>query len=574
MPPADAPGEARSRSGGRILIDQLQLHGIKQVFCVPGESFLDVLDALHDSTIETIICRQEGGAAMAAEAQGKLSGRPGICFVTRGPGATNASPGIHIADQDSTALIVFVGQIQRGHRDREAFQELNYRSVFGTMTKWATEIDDPARIPELVSRAFHVATSGRAGPVVIALPEDMLVEAATVADAQPFAPIANSVAAADVEKFSALLAAARSPFVILGGSGWDATSVGRFSAFAERFALPVAVEFRRQMLISADHGSFAGDLSLSADPRLKKRIAEADLLVLVGAQMSDVSSQAYTLIGIPTPTQRLIHVHPDPSELGKLYRADLAIVASPTAFSVALDSLKTPAGGPSWHETTSSAHREYLDWSDPTKVESPGALQMSAVMQVLAERLPADAIVCNGAGNYAIWVHRFHRYRVFGSQLAPTSGSMGYGTPAAVGAKAAHRDRTVVAFAGDGCFLMNGQEFATAVQHDLPILVIVVDNGMYGTIRMHQERDYPGRVSGTQLRNPDFAAYARAFGGHGERVERNEEFAPALERALASKQPAIIHCLVDPEALTPLTTLSALRDKSQCDKLQREQNEG
>ena len=566
MTPADARGEARSRSGGRILIDQLQLHGIKQVFCVPGESFLDALDALHDSPIETIICRQEGGATMAAEAQGKLSGLPGICFVTRGPGVTNASPGIHIAHQDSTPLIVFVGQIQRGHRDREAFQELNYRSVFGTMTKWTTEIDDPARIPELVSRAFHLATSGRPGPIVIALPEDMLVEEATVADARPFSPIANSAAAADVEKLSTLLAQARSPFVVLGGSGWDATSASRFSAFAERFALPVAVEFRRQMLISADHGSFAGDLSLSADPRLKKRIADADLLVLVGAQMSDVSSQAYTLIGIPTPKQRLVHVHPDPSELGKLYRSDLAIVASPTAFSAALDSLKTPQGGPSWQEATASAHREYLEWSDPAKSESPGALQMSAVMQVLAERLPADAILCNGAGNYSIWVHRFHRFRAFGTQLAPTSGSMGYGTPAAVGAKAAHRDRTVVAFAGDGCFLMNGQEFATAVQYDLPILVIVVDNGMYGTIRMHQERDYPGRVTGTQLRNPDFAAYATAFGGHGERVERNEEFAPALDRALASKQPAIIHCIVDPEALTPLTTLSALREKSQREK--------
>ena len=552
---------ARPRTGGQILIDQLQLHGVRQVFCVPGESYLDALNALHDSPIETIICRQEGGAAMMAEAQGKLSGRPGICFVTRGPGITNASPAIHIADQDSTPLIVFAGQIQRDHREREAFQELDYRAVFGTMTKWATEIDETSRIPELISHAFHVATSGRPGPVVIALPEDMLAAVATVADARPYQAPASGLAAETVQQFTQLLSEAKAPLVVLGGTGWNAEAVQAFGDFAERFDLPVAVEFRRQMLMSADHPCYAGDLSLSADPKLKKRLADADLLILVGGQFSDIASQAYTLLNIPQPQMKLVHVHPDPNELGHLYRADLPIVATPTAFAAALAGAK-PASAPAWKGAAATAHADAQAWADPTSTHSPGALQMSHIMQAVDQVLPKDAIICNGAGNYAIWVHRFHKYRAFGTQLAPTSGSMGSGTPAAVGAKAAHPDRTVVAFAGDGCFLMNGQEFATAVQYDLPILVIVVDNGMYGTIRMHQEREYPGRVSGTQLKNPDFAAYAQAFGGHGERVERNADFVPALERALASGKPAILHCIVDPEALTPVSTLSAVREKA------------
>ena len=556
---------ARPRSGGQILIDQLQLHGVRQVFCVPGESYLDALNALHDSPIETIICRQEGGAAMMAEAQGKLSGRPGICFVTRGPGITNASPAIHIADQDSTPLIVFAGQIQRNHRDREAFQELDYRAVFGTMAKWATEIDDTARIPEIISHAFHVATSGRPGPVVIALPEDMLAAEAVVADARPFQLPSNGVSAQAIRQFTELLGQAKAPLVVLGGTGWDAESVKAFGDFAERFGLPVAVEFRRQMLMSADHPCYAGDLSLSADPRLKQRLTDADLLILVGGQFSDIASQAFTLLDIPQPKMKLVHVHPDPNELGHLYRADLPIVASPRDFAAALADLK-PAAAPAWKDAAAVAHAQARAWGDPAGTKSPGELQMSWIMQAVDKHLPGDAIICNGAGNYAIWVHRYHKYRAWGSQLAPTSGSMGYGTPAAVGAKAAHPERTVVAFAGDGCFLMNGQEFATAVQYDLPILVIVVDNGMYGTIRMHQEREYPGRVSGTQLKNPDFAAYAKAFGGHGERVERNADFVPALERALASGKPAILHCIVDPEALTPVATLSEVRQKAEAQK--------
>ena len=550
-----------ARTGGQILVDQLLVHGVRHAFCVPGESYLAVLDALHDASIDVTVCRQEGGAAMMAEAHGKLTGRPGICFVTRGPGVTNASPGIHIAKQDSTPLIVFVGQIERGMREREAFQELDYRAVFGTMAKWATEIDDAARIPEIVARAFRVATSGRPGPVVIALPEDMLVETAAVADALPYEPVETHPALAQMAELQKLLWAAKAPLAILGGTRWSEKAVERFVRFAERFDLPVAVSFRRQMLFPADHPNYIGDIGFGANPALVARVKAADAVLLVGGRLSEVPSQSYSLLGIPEPGCTLVHVHPDSGELGRVYRPTLAINASPSAFSAALEGLQPPKSI-GWSGNREEARAAYLAWSDPAPVRTPGTLQMGEVMAYLEERLPADAIMCNGAGNYAIWLHRFHRFRRFGTQLAPTSGSMGYGVPAAVGAKRLHPDRTVVAFAGDGCFLMNGQEFATAVQYDLPIVVIVVDNGIYGTIRMHQEREYPGRVSGTMLKNPDFAAYARAFGGHGERVERTEEFAPAFERALASGKPAIIHCLIDPEVITPATTLSAIREKA------------
>ncbi|GGG32767.1 thiamine pyrophosphate-binding protein [Chelatococcus composti] len=550
-----------ARTGGQILVDQLVLHGARHAFCVPGESYLAVLDALHDASIEVTVCRQEGGAAMMAEAHGKLTGRPGICFVTRGPGATNASPGIHIAKQDSTPLIVFVGQIERGMREREAFQELDYRAVFGTMAKWATEIDDITRIPEIVARAFRVATSGRPGPVVIALPEDMLVETATVADAQPYDPVETHPSLAQMAELQKLLWAAKAPVAILGGSRWNEKAVERFVRFAERFDLPVAVSFRRQMLFPADHPNFIGDIGFGPNPRLIERIKAADTVLLIGGRLSEVPSQSYSLLGIPEPGCTLVHVHPDANELGRVYRPTLAINASPAAFSAALEGLQPPATI-GWSAGREEARAAYLAWSDPTAIRTPGNLQLGEVMAYLEEKLPADAIMCNGAGNYAIWLHRFHRFRRFGTQLAPTSGSMGYGVPAAVGAKRLYPDRTVVAFAGDGCFLMHGQEFATAVQYNLPIVVIVIDNGIYGTIRMHQEREYPGRVSGTMLTNPDFAAYARAFGGHGERVERTEEFAPAFERALAAGKPAIIHCLIDPEVISPATTLSAIREKA------------
>jgi acetolactate synthase-1/2/3 large subunit len=550
-----------ARTGGQILVDQLIAQGVDHIFCVPGESYLAVLDALHDASIAVTVCRQEGGAAMMAEAYGKLTGRPGICFVTRGPGATNAAPGLHIARQDSAPMILFVGQIERGMREREAFQELEYRAAFGAIAKWATEVDDPARLPELVSRAFHVAMSGRPGPVVIALPEDMLTQAAVVADASRAEPIETHPGLTQMAELQKMLWAAERPMVLLGGSRWSEAASQRFARFAERFQLPVTATFRRQMLIPHDHPSYIGDLGLGANPKLLARIKESDLVLLLGGRLSEIPSQAYTLLEIPVPRQTLVHVHPDAGELGRVYHAHLAINASPIAFSAALEGLQPP-NGIRWGERTAEAHADYLAWSNPGQIRTPGALQMGEVMAHLREVLPPDTVFCNGAGNFATWIHRFWPFRGYGTQLAPTSGSMGYGLPAGVGAKRIRPDRTVVVFAGDGDFLMNGQEFATAVQYDLPILVVVIDNGMYGTIRMHQEREYPGRVSATALRNPDFAAYAHAFGGYGERVERTEEFGPALERARASGKPSILHCLIDPETISPTTTLTAIRERA------------
>ena len=559
---SQAPSATNPRTGGQILVGQLVSHGVKHVFCVPGESFLAVLDALVDVNIEVTVCRQEGGAAMMADAHGKLTGQPGICMVTRGPGASNALAGIHIAKQDSTPVIVFVGQIERGMREREAFQEMDYRAVFGQAAKWATEIDDPARIPEILSRAFHVATSGRPGPVVIALPEDMLVELATVPDAPHYEAIDSAPSTGQMADLAKRLAQAKAPVAILGGARWNAKAVKQFVEFAERFKLPVAVSFRRQMLFPATSPCFIGDVGIGLNPDLLKRIQDADLVLLVGGRMSEMPSQAYTLFDIPVPKQTLVHVHPDSGELGRVYRAAVAINASPIAFTSELSALAAPSATP-WAAGTAAMHQSYLNWSDPVPIKTPGALQMGGVMAYLESKLPADAIMANGAGNFATWLHRFHRFTQFGTQLAPTSGSMGYGLPAAVGAKRIAPDKLVVCFAGDGCFMMHGQEFATAVQYNLPLVVVIVDNGMYGTIRMHQEKHYPGRISATQLKNPDFSAYARAFGGHGERVEKTEEFGPAFERAVASGLPAIIHCLIDPEAITPTTTISKLRAAAQ-----------
>ncbi len=552
--------KSNARTGGQILVDQLLLQGVTDVFCVPGESYLAVLDALHDAAIRVTVCRQEGGAAMMAEAAGKITGRPGICMVTRGPGATNASPGVHIAKQDSTPMILFVGQIERGMRGREAFQELDYAQVFGGLAKWATEIDDPARIPEIISRAFHVAMSGRPGPVVIGLPEDMLTEAAIVADATPAKPVETHPSLTQMIELQKMLWGAKAPVAILGGSRWDEQAVSRYADFAARFELPTAVSFRRQMLMSADHPCFMGDLGIGPNPKMLARIKEADLVLLIGGRLSEMPSQSYSLFGIPEPGRTLVHVHPDSGELGRVYHPALAINASPTAFCAALQTVHPPQSLP-WAGAAAEAHAAFHGWTDkPAPI--PGSFHPGEAMLWLRERLPHDAILCNGAGNYATWVHRFHRFRRFGTQAAPTSGSMGYGVPAAVGLKRMFPERMVVAFAGDGCFLMNGQEFATAVQYELPIIVVVVDNRMYGTIRMHQEREYPGRVSATELKNPDFAAYAKAFGGHGERVERTEDFAPAFERAVASAKPAILHCLIDPEAITPAKTLSAIREEA------------
>jgi len=534
------------RTGGQILIDQLRRQGVERVTCVPGESYLAALDALYDSGVDVVICRNEGGAAMMAEAYGKLTGRPGVCFVTRGPGATNASHGVHIAMQDSTPMLLFIGQVDRSMREREAFQEIDYRAMFGSMAKWVVEIDRAERIPELVARAYRVAMQGRPGPVVIALPEDMLVDTCAVADAPRVEPAQAWPAPADLQALESLLAQARQPIAILGGSGWDDAACQQFADFAQRAGLPVATSFRRASLFPADHPCYAGDLGIGPDARLKARVAEADLVLLVGGRLSEMPSSSYTLLDIPVPRQKLVHVHPGAEELGRVYQPALAIHAGPRAFSMALAQLAVPAQ-PAWQGSAEQAHADYLDWTDAPRT-LPGDFQYGQVLAWLRERLPRDAMVCNGAGNYAGWLHRHHRFYTYGTQLAPTSGSMGYGVPAAVLAKLQFPQRPVLAFAGDGCFLMNGQEFATAVQYQAAIIVIVLDNSQYGTIRMHQERDYPGRVVGTQLRNPDFAAMAVAFGGHGERVERTEDFAPAFERALASGKPAILHCRLDPRA--------------------------
>lgn len=547
------------RTGGRILVDQLIAQGVERATCVPGESYLAVLDALHDASIDLLVCRQEGGAAYMAEAYGKLTGKPGICFVTRGPGATNASCGVHVAMQDSTPMILFVGQIARDMREREAFQEVDYRAVFGTVAKWATEIDSAARIPEIVARAFRVATQGRPGPVVIALPEDMLTDVADVPDAPRVVPAETSPGAADLAQLGALLAGAERPLAILGGSRWSPDASAAIADAAERLALPVATSFRRTDLFPADHPNFAGDVGIGPNPKLAARVREADLLLLLGGRMSEMPSSSYTLIDIPTPRQTLVHVHADPGELGRVYQPALAINATPgpfcAAFAAAADGAAQPEGR---RQRVADAHADYLEWSGQPR-QLPGNFQLGTVMCWLRDRLGPDAILTNGAGNFSIWLHRYYRFRRNNTLLAPTSGTMGYGVPAAVMAKRQHPDRVVVNIAGDGDFLMNGQEFATAVQYGIPVIIAVIDNGMYGTIRMHQEREYPARISATALVNPDFAAYATAFGGHGERIERTEEFAPAFERALASGKPAILHCLTDPEALTPGRTLSEIR---------------
>lgn len=547
------------KTGGKLIVEALEANGVDRMFCVPGESYLAVLDALYDSSIRTVVCRQEGGAAMMADCQGRLTGKPGICFVTRGPGATNASAGVHIAMQDSIPMILFIGQIAGHAREREAFQEVNYKRFFGDIAKWVVEIDRAERIPELVTRAFAVATSGRPGPVVVSLPEDMLVSEVEAPAALPYTPVQTYPGAAELDALEMLLGSAKRPFAILGGTRWDPEAVAHMQTIAENWALPVGCSFRRQMLFDHLHPSYAGDVGIGINPKLGNAIKEADVVLLIGGRMGEMPSSDYTILKSPYPDQALVHVHADANELGRVYRPTLAINASPTAFVEAF-AKRRPKAAPAWAAETAKLHDTYLTWSTTPKT-GPGAVQMGPIMDYLESVLPEDAILTNGAGNYATWVHRFHRFRRFGTQAAPTSGSMGYGLPAAVSAKSVFPDREVVCFAGDGCFMMHGQEFATAVQYDLPIITVVVNNGIYGTIRMHQEREYPGRVEGTDLRNPDFAALARAYGGHGETVVKTEEFAPAFERARASGKPSIIEVQLDPEAITPTRTLTDIREQ-------------
>ena len=552
---------AKKQSGARHLADALVANGVDRIFCVPGESFLALLDALYDQRdkIDVVSCRQEGGAAMMAEADGKLTGRPGIVMVTRGPGATNGSAGLHVARQDSTPLIMLIGQVGHDFAEREAFQEIDYRKMFGEVAKWVAEIDDASRAPEFMARAFSVATSGRPGPVVLALPEDMLAEEAEAVSARPMPPLEIFPSREQMQALRGLLAASQRPLVIVGGSLWDDEACASLQSFAEANDLPVAAVFRRQDRFDNAHRCYAGDIGIGINPKLKARVEESDLLIVLGARLGEMTTGGYTLIGIPDPRQKMIHVHAGAEELGRVYRPDLAINATPRGFCSMLGEL-TPVG--SVHRATwrSSARADCDAWQAAPRV--PGKLQIGEIAAWLRENLPADAIVTNGAGNFSTWANRFYRYRGLGTQLAPTSGSMGYGLPAAVAAKLRHPERTVVCFSGDGDFLMTGQEFATAVQYGANIVVLVIDNSMYGTIRMHQERHFPGRTLATHLKNPDFVALANAYGAYGERVETSEEFPAAFQRAAKAGSPALLHLPLDPEAITPRETLSGIRKKA------------
>ncbi len=554
-------GDLQLRSGGRILVEQLRIHGADMAFCVPGESYLDVLDALHDAReeIRLIVCRQEGGAAFMAEAYGKLRGRPGICFVTRGPGATNASIGVHTAFQDSTPMILFIGQVGGDVVEREAFQEIDYRRMFGPMAKWVAQIDRAERIPEFLSRAFHVAVSGRPGPVVLALPEDMLLSRVMVEDAPRYARVKAHPGNDDVVQLRSMLAAAAKPLVILGGGDWNATACADIRRFIEANNLPAACSFRRQDLLDNRHPNYCGDVGIGIAPALAERIRAADLILAIGPRLGEMTSSGYTLFDVPVPKQRLIHVHTGAEELGRVYRAELMINSGMPEFAARAAAL-APVDASRWQQWTQDAREGYL--ANLRHGPMPGPVDLGEIMAFLRDTLPEDTIVTNGAGNYAGWVHRFYQYTGFRTQLAPTSGAMGYGVPSAIAAKAVHPDRTVISFSGDGCFLMNGQELATAAQYRLPVVFIVVNNGMYGTIRMHQEREYPERVHGTTLQNPDFAALARAYGLHGETVERTADFEPALRRAQASGTAALIEIRIDQDAITTRTTLSAIRQKA------------
>ena len=554
--------EVQQRSGGQLLVDALCMHGADRAFCVPGESYLAVIDALYDvrSRIALVVCRQEGGAAFMAEAYGKLTGRPGICMVTRGPGASNASIGVHTAYQDSTPMILFIGQIGSDVVEREAFQEVDYRRMFGQMAKWVAQIDRADRVHEYVSHAFHVAVSGRPGPVVLSLPEDMLVAHAPAHAPRAYQRVKAHPGTGQMHELAGMLGAAQRPLLMLGGGDWSAPACDDIRAFAESWKLPVACSFRRQDLLDNRHDQYVGEIGIATGADLRKRIAEADLVLAVGPRLGEMTTSSYTLFDIPCLRQRFVHVHPGAEELGRVYQADLLINAGMREFAQAARAL-APGAAPAWDGWTRAMRSEYLRSIEA--VQMPGPVNMSEIVGWLNRRLPAGSIVTNGAGNFSGWPQRFYQYTGFRTQLGPTNGAMGYGVPAAIAASLVHPDRIVVCFSGDGDFLMNGQELATAMQYGASAVFIVVNNGMYGTIRMHQEREYPARVHGTALNNPDFVALAHAYGAHGELVERTEQFAPAFERALESKRPALLEIRLDPEAITTRTTLSAIRRAAQ-----------
>jgi acetolactate synthase I/II/III large subunit len=553
-----------SRTGGQILVDALKIHGVDTAFGVPGESYLDVLDALHDSDIRFIIARQEGGAAFMADAYGKMTGKPGICFVTRGPGATNASIGVHTAYQDSSPMILFIGQVGNDFTDREAFQEIDYRRMYGQMAKWVAQIDRADRIPEYMARAFQVATSGRPGPVVLALPEDMLTSVAAVADTARYRPVQASPSAGQIGQVRAMLAAAKRPLVLLGGGGWNAQACADLRTFAEANALPVACAFRFQDLLDNAHPNYVGDVGIGINPKLAARVREADVILAIGPRLGEMTTSGYTLLESPVPRQQLIHIHADTEELGSVYQAALMINSGMPQVCAMLAAM-APVDAGAWRAGVAEAKAELLAYQEQPPIFRDGKapLDLWQVVQQIRAIAPADTIITNGAGNYATWAHRFYRYGGMRTQLAPTSGAMGYSVPSGVAAKIVAPERTVITFAGDGEYMMNGQELATAVQYKAGVVIIVFNNGMFGTIRMHQERSYPGRVSGTVLHNPDFAALARAYGAHGETVTETAQFGPALERALehahGKQLPAVIELRYDGDLITPGATLATIR---------------
>ena len=565
------------RPAGHALVEALIAQGIDTAFGVPGESYLAVLDGFHQyrEQIRFIACRQEGGACFMAEAQGKLTGRPGICFVTRGPGATNASIGLHTAFQDSTPLILLVGQVASDQRDREAFQELDYRQVFGPgtlgMAKWVGEVQHADRLPEYLSRAFHTALQGRPGPVVLVLPEDML----TQFTAAPVLPRAAAVQAwpapGALRELREMLLAAQRPLLIAGGSGWDAEAARALQRFAENWHLPVGCGFRFQDTFDNRHALYAGDVGIGINPKLAQRVKDADLIIALGVRLGEMTTGGYTLITPPRPLQKLVHIHAGPEELGRVFAADLLIQSAMGCAAKALESLAAPAPSAgndrlAWRDWAAAAHADY----EANHVAPPVApLDMAVVMKTVQRLAPMDTVYTNGAGNFSGWLHRYVRY--FGlqhqgrTQLAPTSGAMGYGFPAAVAAALLYPERTVVNVAGDGDFLMTGQEMATATGYGANqgagrLISLVVDNGTYGTIRMHQEREYPGRVSGSDLYNPDFAAMARAFGWRAATVQDTHGFEAAFAVALQAGAPMLIHLKLDADVSTTRGTLTALRE--------------
>ncbi|NDR55515.1 thiamine pyrophosphate-binding protein [Pseudoruegeria sp. M32A2M] len=545
------------RHGGQILIDQLKLRGVRRVFSVPGESFLAALDGLHESGIENIVCRHEGGASMMAEAHGKMTGAPGILFATRGPGATNAAAGLHVAQQDSTPMIAFIGQIARGHKDREAFQEVDFPAFFSPLVKWAAEIRDTERLPEYIARAWNVACSGRPGPVVLSLPEDMLSGSADVPDLAPSQPAPRADYTEFAETVLKRLRGALRPLVVVGGSGWSHQAAQDLLTFAETADLPVAATFRRQDYMDNRHDNYVGDLGVGMNPALGQRLKNADVVLALGTRLSETATAGYTLLdpSSPNPGQRLIHVHPDPDELGRVHRADMVLAAPVAQVLADLAANAVPlANSRIW---TSEARADFETWQQPQP--SPGTLQQEHIVSWLSATLPSDAILTNGAGNYAAWLHRYFRFKRFGTQLAPTSGSMGYGLPAAIAAKLEHPERTVICMAGDGCLQMTVNELSTAAQYGAAVIVLVFNNGRYGTIRAHQERQYPGRVSGTELFVPDLPALARAYGGWGATLTRNEEFPDAFAEAQAAGTLAVLDLRLDPQALSPSMTLDQAR---------------